>query len=98
MDNSASAAAAEIEPRRQRGQRGPTMDHDENSPAWRVIYGVFGSIAAFCDKTETPLGTAHGWLVEGLIPSRRQEKIMAKAAEHGIELDPVLFVPRPKAA
>jgi hypothetical protein len=77
----------------ERRGRGPTMDHDTDTPAYRIIYGVFGSIAAFSKETGIPLGSAHRFLGTGLIPARRQRVVIDAAKREGRELDPALFVP-----
>jgi hypothetical protein len=50
----------DIEPAR-RGRR-PSSKHDSETPAYRIIYGVFESQATFCEETGVPLGTANLWL------------------------------------
>lgn len=71
---------------------------DKQAPAYRIIYGVFGGLTPFTRTTGVPKSTAHLWLVNGHIPTRRQAHIRAKAAELGLDLDPVLFVPEAAAA
>lgn len=88
----------ETQPPARRGPKGPRLDHDKETPAYRIIYGLFGSLSEFCKRTGTPPGTAHLWLVNGLIPAHRQEAVMTKASEAGVDIPPHLFVPVPKAA
>lgn len=80
------------------GPKGPRLDHNKETPAYRIIYGHFGSLSAFCKTTGVPPGTAHLWLNTGLIPSRRQEDVMTKASAAGMPIPAELFVPIPKAA
>jgi hypothetical protein len=84
------------EPKRP-GPKGPRNDHDAETPAYRIIYGVFGSLAEFCRATKTPPGTAHLWLTNGLIPAHRQPKVRRNAAAAGVEIPAHLFVPDPEA-
>lgn len=78
------------------GPKGPRMDHATDTPAYRIIYGVFGGQSRFCRATKTSPGTAHRWLVNGIIPAERQLDIIANARSAGVEFDPALFVPMPK--
>lgn len=80
------------------GPKGPRMDHATDTPAYRIIYGVFGSLSGFCRATGTAAGTAHRWLVNGIIPAERQHDVIVKAQAAGVEFDPALFVPVPNAA
>jgi hypothetical protein len=88
-----------MEAKQQRKVRDTTLSNvDKDAPAYRIIYGVFGGLTPFVRKSEeagkpVPKSTAHLWLTEGLIPSRRQADVLAVAAFHRMELDPALFVP-----
>jgi hypothetical protein len=88
-------------PRKMRDTTLPSVD--KQAPAYRIIYGVFGGLTPFvraAAQAQKPVAksTAHLWLTEGLIPSRRQADVLAVAAFHKMELDPALFVPVPLAA
>lgn len=80
------------------GPKGPRMDHRTTTPAYRIIYGVFGSLAKFCRDTGVKPGTAHRWLVNGIIPAERQLDVIERAKAKGVEFDPALFVPTRQAA
>lgn len=80
------------------GPKGPRMDHDTETPAFRIIYGVFKSLSEFCRVTKVPKPTAHLWLCTGLIPARRQQEVMANATAAGVTIPPELFVPVPAKA
>jgi hypothetical protein len=88
----------ELQQPKQSGPKGPRLNHDTETPAYRIIYGLFASLSDFCDKTDTPLATAHLWLKNGLVPAHRQAKVITKAREAGVDIEPALFVPVPKAA
>lgn len=85
-------------PPKRPGPKGPRLGHDNETPAYRIIYGVFGGISDFCEKTKTPLGTAHRWVVSGVIPAHRQTKVIVNARAAGVDIPLELFVPVPKAA
>lgn len=81
---------------------------DKEAPAYRIIYGVFGGLTPFVEKSKeahaagaiakaVAKSTAHLWITEGLIPSRRQADVVAIAEFHKMPLDRVLFVPEPQA-
>lgn len=81
---------------------------DKDAPAYRIIYGVFGGLTPLVVKSEEahqagavrkpiPKSTAHLWLINGLIPSRRQADVVAVAEFHRLALDRALFVPMPQA-
>jgi hypothetical protein len=88
-------------PTRPRKLRDTTLSRvDKEAPAYRIIYGVFGGLTPFvrdCEEAGRPVAksTAHLWLTEGLIPSRRQADVLAVAQWHRKPLDPALFVPAP---
>lgn len=76
------------------GPKGPRLDYDRETPAYRVIYGAFGNLTDFCNATGIPLGTAHRWLVtNGIIPPHRQHPITEAAKAAGVDFDVALFVP-----
>lgn len=83
------------------GPKGPRLAHDTDSPAYLVIYGVFGSLANFCRLNDIKPPTAHLWLVNGIIPDnkdRRHASIIAVAEANGLKLPPELFVRSAPAA
>lgn len=87
-----------------RKMRDTTLAHvDRDAPAYRIIYGVFGGLTPLVRRSEEagrpiPKSTAHLWLINGLIPSRRMGDVVAIADHHGLKLDRRLFVPEPEAA
>lgn len=87
------------------GPKGPRLAHDRDSPAYRIIYGVFGGLADFCRATGIKPPTAHLWLVNGIIPDNKDHRhahIIACAAANNLQLPPELFVraavPQPQAS
>jgi hypothetical protein len=77
------------------GPKGPRLPHDTTSPAYRIIYGVFGGLSEFCRATDIKPPTAHLWLVNGIIPDNkghRHAHILACAKAKGLELPPEMFV------
>lgn len=87
--------------RRKPGPKGPRLGYSRNTPAYRIVYGVFGSIAEFCRQTGEPHGTVHWWLANsGLIADAngRWARIQSAAAAMGKPFDAALFEPDAKAA
>jgi hypothetical protein len=81
-----------------RKARQPHAGIDRETPAYRVIYGVFGGLTPFCNATGVAIGTAHRWLRDGIIPAKRQQPIMLAARQLDLQLDPALFVDVPPEA
>jgi len=96
----------------ERKQRAITSEKiDQTKPAFRVV-DMFGGLTKFCDATGFAPGTVHGWLVNGLIPSRKrkfddapelgevsyQAYILHIADRERIPLDAAHFIEQPLAA
>jgi hypothetical protein len=93
----------------ERKQRAITSDKvDQTKPAF-VVVDMFGGLTKFCEENDFSAGTVHGWLVNGLIPSRKREHpehgeisyqawILLNAERLGVKLEPRHFIEQPIAA
>jgi hypothetical protein len=73
-----------------------TVDHDQSTPAFKVVVELFGGVSAFKRTTGIPITTCHDWLRDGYIPSRRIPHIRAVALREGIDLPVEMLVGEPK--
>jgi hypothetical protein len=83
-------------PERKRKARDVNERISRDTPAYRVIYGVFMGLTPFCQETGVSPGTAYRWLEEGIIPARRQKAIIEAATAAKLKLRPGIFEPRPE--
>jgi len=56
-----------------------------------LIIGKFGGVRPMASRLEIPSSTVQRWKNGGYIPARRQEEVLTKAKELGIDLQPSDF-------
>lgn len=79
-------------PRSNRGFReNPKRPIDRGAPA-SVIVNKFGGTNVLARALNRQSSTVHGWIVNGFIPPKYNDDVMAAANEAGVKLKPTDFV------
>lgn len=68
------------------------------SYAERIIDEKFGGVRPMAKKLGIAPTTVQGWKSSGMIPAKRQQRVLEVALEHGINLTPADFFREPPSA